>query len=111
MQWQLSASVIAEAGTALCLLIVVIFFPWRDLNRRANLIGSMLLTIAALWILTHSLEIGTPIASYKAYLMGLQLVWGLIASQPMCCKHARFELLHTVHFSKPNICVKYQRMP
>jgi len=79
MQWQLSPSVIAEAGVALGLLIVAIYFHWHALNRRANLIGHVLLTIAALWILTHSLEIGTPVASYKAYLMGLQLVWGLIA--------------------------------
>jgi PAS domain S-box-containing protein len=79
MQWQLSPSVIAEAGTALGLLVVAIFFPWRDLNRRASLIGSILLIVAALWILTHSLEIGTPAASIKAYLMGLQLAWGLIA--------------------------------
>jgi len=79
MQWQLSPSVIAEAGMALGLLIVAIYFPWRDLNRKASLIGSVLLIIAALWILTHSLEIGTPIASYKAYLMGMQLIWGLLA--------------------------------
>lgn len=79
MQWQLSPSVIAEAGTALGLLVVAIFFPWRDLNRRASLTGSILLLVAALWILTHSLEIGTPVAAYKAYLMGLQLIWGLFA--------------------------------
>jgi PAS domain S-box-containing protein len=79
MQWQLSPSVIAEAGTALGFLMVAVFFHWHDLNHRANLIGHVLLTIAALWILTHSLEIGTPVASYKAYLMGLQLIWGLIA--------------------------------
>ena len=79
MQWQLSPSVIAEAATALGLLVVAIFFPWRDLNRRASLTGSILLIVAALWILTHSLEIGTPIALLKAYLMGLQLILGLIA--------------------------------
>jgi PAS domain S-box-containing protein len=75
----LSPSVIAEALTALGFLIVAIYFPWRDLNRRANIIGSVLMIIAALWILTHSLEIGIPTASYKAYLMGLQLIWGLLA--------------------------------
>ena len=79
MQWQLSPSVIAEAATAFGLLAVAIFFPWRDLNRRASLIGSILLMVAALWIFTHSLEIGTPAASTKAYLMGLQLIWGLIS--------------------------------
>jgi PAS domain S-box-containing protein len=79
MQLQLSPSVIAEAATALGILIAAVYFPWRDLNRRANLIGSVLLTIAALWMLTHSLEIGTPVATYKASLMGLQLIWGLIA--------------------------------
>ena len=79
MQWQLSPSVIAEAGMALGILIVAVCFPWRDISRRARIIGSILLIIAALWILTHSLEIGTPIASDKASLMGLQLIWGLLA--------------------------------
>jgi PAS domain S-box-containing protein len=79
MQWQLSPSVIAEAGTALAILIAAVYFPWRDVSRRAKLIGSVLLVIAALWILTHSLEIGIPVASTKAYLMGLQLIWGLLA--------------------------------
>lgn len=79
MQWQLSPSVIAEVFTALGILIVAIYFPWRDLNRRASRTGSVLLIVSALWILTHSLEISTPIASYKAYLMGLQLIWGLLA--------------------------------
>jgi PAS domain S-box-containing protein len=79
MQWQLSLSVMVEAGTALGILIVGVCFPWRDISRRANLIGSGLLVITALWILTHSMEIGTPVASYKAYLMGLQLIWGLLA--------------------------------
>jgi PAS domain S-box-containing protein len=79
MQWQLSPSVIAEAVTALGLLIIAIYFPWRDLNRSASRTGSVLLICSALWILTHSLEIGTPIASYKAYLMGCQLIWGLLA--------------------------------
>jgi PAS domain S-box-containing protein/putative nucleotidyltransferase with HDIG domain len=79
MQWQLSLSVLAEAGTALAILIIAVYFPWRDVSRRANLIGSSLLVIATFWILTHALEIGIPVASTKAYLMGLQLVWGLIA--------------------------------
>jgi PAS domain S-box-containing protein len=79
MQWQLSLSVLAEAGTALGILIIAVFFPWRDVSRRATLIGSSLLVIAALWILTHALEIGIPVASSKAYLMGLQLIWGLFA--------------------------------
>jgi len=79
MQWQLSTSVIVEAGMALGILIVAICFPWRDISRRARIIGSILLIIAALWILTHSLEIGIPIASDKASLVGLQLIWGLLA--------------------------------
>jgi PAS domain S-box-containing protein len=79
MEWQLSPSVMAEAGTALCILIVAVYFPWRDISRRASLVGSMILIIAALWIFTHSMEIAIPIASYKAYLMGLQLIWGLLA--------------------------------
>ena len=79
MMWQLSPSVIIEAVTALGLLIVAIYFPWRDLNRSASRVGSVLLIFSALWILTHSLEIGTPIASYKANFMGLQLIWGLLA--------------------------------
>lgn len=79
MQWQFSAGVITEAGTALVILIVAVFFPWRDTSRRARLIGPMLLVIAALWILTHSLEISLPSASYKAYLMGVQLIWSLLS--------------------------------
>jgi PAS domain S-box-containing protein len=79
LQWQLSFSVIVEAGTALGILFVAACFPWRDISRRANLIGSILLVIVALWILSHALEIGSPSASYKAYLMGLQLIWGLLA--------------------------------
>ena len=79
MHWQLSPSVLAEAGTALGILIVAIFFPWRDINRRARIIGSALLVIAALWIFTHSLEIGITAASTKASLMGMQLIWGLFA--------------------------------
>ena len=79
MQWQLHPGVMVEAGTALGILILAACFPWRDISRRARLIGSMLLIIAALWLLTHSFEIGIPVASYKAYLMGLQLVWGLLA--------------------------------
>ena len=93
MLWQLSPSVIAEAATALGLLVVAIFFPWRDLNRRASLTGSILLIVAALWILTHSLEIGTPVASYKAYLMGMQLIWGLLA--------LTLWLMYIVHYIAP----------
>ena len=77
MQWQLSPSVMVEAGTALGILIIAVYFSWRDISRRASIIGSTLMIIGALWILTHSLEIGTPVSSYKAYLMGLQLIWGL----------------------------------
>jgi PAS domain-containing protein len=76
---QLSPGVVVEAGTALGIFIVAVCFPWRDISRRARLVGSMLLVITALWILTHSLEISTPVASFKAYLMGLQLIWGLLA--------------------------------
>ena len=79
MQWQLSPSVIAEAATAFGLLVFAIFFPWRDLNRKASLIGPILLLVAALWLLSHSLEIGTQEVSRKTILMGLQLIWGLIA--------------------------------
>ena len=79
MQWQLSPSVICEAVTALGILIIAICFPWRDISRRARIIGSILLIIAALWILTHALEIGIPVAADKASLMGLQLIWGLLA--------------------------------
>ena len=79
MQWQLSPSVIAEAATAFGLLVFAIFFPWRDLNRKASFIGPILLLVAALWLLSHSLEIGTQEVSRKTILMGLQLIWGLIA--------------------------------
>jgi hypothetical protein len=93
MQRQLSPSVIAEAATSLGLLVVSIFFPWRDLNRRASIAGSILLIVAALWILTHSLEIGTPVASIKAYLMELQLIWGLFAMT--------FWLVYIVRYIEP----------
>jgi PAS domain S-box-containing protein len=79
VQWLLSPGVIAEAATALGLLVAAIYFPWRDLNRRAGLTGSVLLVVDALWILSHALEIGSPVATLKAYLMGLQLIWGLMA--------------------------------
>jgi PAS domain S-box-containing protein len=93
MQWQLSPSVIAEAATALGLLVAAIFFPWRYLNRRARLTGSILLIVAALWILAHSLEIGTPVATIKAYLMGLQLILGLFA--------LTLWLLYIIHYVAP----------
>jgi PAS domain S-box-containing protein len=91
MQLQLSFGVVAEAGTALGILIIAVYFPWRDVSRRANLLGSSLLVIAALWILTHSLEIGLPIASAKAYLMGMQMIWGLI-SMPLW-------LMYIIHYT------------
>ena len=91
MQWQLSPGVILEAGTALGILIIAVCFPWRDVSRRANLIGSAILVIAALWMLTHSLEIGVPAASVKAYLMGLQLIWGLLA--------ITFWVMYIIHYT------------
>jgi PAS domain S-box-containing protein/putative nucleotidyltransferase with HDIG domain len=79
MLWQWSPSVIAELAAAAILLVLAIYFPWRDLNRQARLTGVTLVFACALWILSHAIEIGLPVASYKEALVGLQLVLGMIA--------------------------------
>jgi hypothetical protein len=79
MLWQWSPSVIAELVASAILLVLAIYFPWRDLNRRVSRIGATLLLICGLWMLSHALEIGLPVASYKSYFMGAQLVLGIIA--------------------------------
>ena len=89
MLWQWSPSVIAEVTAAAGLVVMAIYFPWRDLNRRASLIGVTLLLVCSLWMLSHAIEIGLPVPSYKSYLMGAQLAWGVIAIS--------FWLLYIVH--------------
>jgi len=79
MLWQWSPSVIAELAAAAVVLVMAIYFPWREINRRASLIGVTLLLVCALWVLSHAVEIGMPVPSYKSYLMGAQLIWGTIA--------------------------------
>lgn len=93
MLWQWSPSVIAEVAAAAGLLLIAIYFPWRNLNRRASFFGVTLLLACALWALSHALEIGLPVPSYKSYLMGAQLVWGVIA--------LTFWLLYIVHHIGP----------
>ncbi|MCX6563486.1 MAG: PAS domain S-box protein [Candidatus Aminicenantes bacterium] len=79
MLWQWSPYVIAEFAAAAGIVIMAIYFPWRDLNRRSSLIGVTLLLVCSLWMLAHAIEIGLPVPSYKSYLMGAQLIWGIIA--------------------------------
>ena len=79
MFWQWSLSVIAELIASAIMLVLAIYFPWRDLNRQARLTGVTLVFFCALWILSHAIEIGLPVASYKETLVGLQLVLGMIA--------------------------------
>jgi PAS domain S-box-containing protein len=79
MLWQWSPYVIAEVAAAACIIVMAIYFPWRDLNRRASLIGVTLLLVCSQWMLAHAIEIGLPVPSYKSYLMGAQLIWGTIA--------------------------------
>ena len=93
MSWQWSPSVIAEVTAAAGLLLIAIYFPWRNLNRRASFFGASLLLACALWVLSHAMEIGLPLPSYKSYLMGAQLIWGIIA--------LTFWLLYIVHHIGP----------
>jgi len=79
MLWQWSPSVIAELAAAVVILVMAIYFPWRELNRRASLIGVTLLLVCAMWVLSHAVEIGIPVPSFKSYLMGAQLIWGTLA--------------------------------
>jgi len=70
MLWQWSPYVIAEVAAAACIIVMAIYFPWRDLNRRTSLIGVTLLLACSQWMLAHAIEIGLPVPSYKSYLMG-----------------------------------------
>ncbi|MCX6560756.1 MAG: PAS domain S-box protein [Candidatus Aminicenantes bacterium] len=79
MLWKWSFGVIAEVIASASILVLAIYFPWRELNRRARLFGSTLLLACALWMLSHAIEIGLPVAAVKSYLMGAQLFWGTVA--------------------------------
>ena len=79
MPWQWSPSVIAELVAASILLLLAVYFPWRDLNRRARFNGVTLTLGCALWMLSHAFEIGLPVVSYKEPLVGVQLVLGTIS--------------------------------
>jgi len=79
MFWQWSPSVFAEVAASAILLVLAIYIPWREMNRRASLFGTSLLLTCALWILSHAIEIGLPLPSAKSYLMGAQLIWGTLA--------------------------------
>ena len=78
MLWQWSPGVFAELAASGILLVLAIYFPWRDLTRRARLIGVTLIFDCALWILSHAFEIGLPSVSYKEALVGIQLILGII---------------------------------
>lgn len=93
MLWQWSPSVIAEIAASASLLVLAIYFPWRELNRRASLIGATLLLACALFMMSHAVEIGLPVPSFKSYLMGAQLIWGTTA--------ITFWLLYIVHYIGP----------
>jgi PAS domain S-box-containing protein/putative nucleotidyltransferase with HDIG domain len=93
MLWQWSPSVIAELAASAILLVLAIYFPWRDLNRQARLTGVTLVFFCALWILSHAFEIGLPVVSYKESLAGLQLVLGMMA--------LTFWLFYILHYLGP----------
>ncbi|MDD8025841.1 MAG: histidine kinase N-terminal 7TM domain-containing protein [Acidobacteriota bacterium] len=80
MPWRWSPSVVAEIVAAASVLVLAIYFPWRELSRRAGFFGSSLLLACASWMLSHAVEIGLPAPAPKSYLMGAQLIWGIIAS-------------------------------
>ena len=79
MLWQLSPGVIAELIASAVLLLLAIYFPWRDLSRQARLTGVTLIFVCALWMLSSAIEIGFPVASFKESLVGIQLILGAIA--------------------------------
>jgi len=93
MLWQWSPSVIAELVASAILLVLAIYFPWRDLNRQARLTGVTLVFVCALWILSHAFEIGLPVVSSKESLVGVQLVLGIIG--------VTFWLFYILHYLGP----------
>ncbi|TSA53988.1 MAG: hypothetical protein D4R38_03030, partial [Dehalococcoidia bacterium] len=93
MLWQWSLSVIAELIASVVLLLLAIYVPWRDINRQARLTGVTLIFVCALWILSHAIEIGLPVATYKESMLGLQLVLGMIA--------LTFWLFYILHYLGP----------
>jgi two-component system, cell cycle sensor histidine kinase and response regulator CckA len=93
MLWQWSLGVITELLASAILLVLAIYFPWRDISRRARLTGVTLVFVCALWILSHAIEIGLSAGSYKESLMGAQLVLGIIA--------ATLSLFYIFHYFGP----------
>ena len=91
------------------MLALAIYFPWRDLNRQARLTGVTLVFFCALWILSHAIEIGLPVATVKESMVGLQLVLGTIA--------LTFWLFYIFHYLGPRkllarrICILFGIMP
>jgi len=75
------------------MLVLAIYFPWRDLNRQARLTGVTLVFFCALWILSHAIEIGLPVATVKESMVGLQLVLGILA--------LTFWLFYILHYLGP----------
>jgi len=72
---------------------LAIYVPWRDINRQARLTGITLTFVCALWILSHAIEIGLPVVSFKESLVGVQLVLGIIA--------LTFWLFYILHYLGP----------
>ena len=79
MAWQWSPGVFVELAASAILLVLAVYFPWRDLARRARLTGVSLVFACSLWVLSHAMEIGLPIVSYKEALVGAQLVLGTVS--------------------------------
>jgi len=79
MAWQWSPAVIAELAASAILLLLAVYFPWRDLTQRARLMGVSLVFACSIWVLSHAMEIGLPSVAYKEGLVGAQLVLGVVA--------------------------------
>jgi len=93
MLWLWSPGVVAELAAAAVLLALAVYFPSLDRNRRARLVGATLTLACALWMLSHALEIGLPVAAYKEHLVGLQLILGTVSITSW--------LLYIIHYLGP----------
>ncbi len=103
MLWQWSDSVIVESIAAAILLVLAIYFPWRDLNRQARLTGISLVFTCALWTLSHAFEIGLPVVAIKESLLGLQAILGIIA--------VTFWLFYIFHYLGPRKLLSWRIYP